>query len=61
MASNIEDRLYGLALHQVYKYYRTFRSDTSFIRVLVSHCLFALRLLSYNGINADISVRLVSC
>ncbi|KAM5544648.1 hypothetical protein V8D89_001546 [Ganoderma adspersum] len=27
--------LYGLALHQAYRYYRTFRSDASFIRVLV--------------------------
>ncbi|KAI1783882.1 hypothetical protein LXA43DRAFT_1102016 [Ganoderma leucocontextum] len=31
--------LYGLALHQAYKYYRAFRSDASFIRALVATVL----------------------
>ena len=37
---DIQNRLYGSLLHQMYKYYRLFRTDASFIRSLESASSF---------------------
>ncbi len=57
-AISLEGRLYGLALHQLYRYFRFCPTDTPFIRTIVSHFLWSISLAQrLPGQYRNVSVR----